>query len=124
MIPSVETYEQNGRNAPIGAMETIPNAEKRQTRPGNLLLEAVRAEHSDEVFRLLDNGAAPEIRTTEDGETPLVWGCESTSLNIKEVLLERGARVDTPDFYGVTPLTHPAVNKKHKSAAQTARTSI
>jgi ankyrin repeat protein len=100
----------------MGSLRSMLNAEKRQLRLDNLLFETVRIENINEVVRLLAMGAESEARTEGDGETPLMWACEPTSLDIMEVLLERGAKVDTPDNYGVTPLMYSAANHNTNQA--------
>jgi len=100
----------------MGSLRNMLNVDKRQTRLDNLLFEAVRTENIKEVVRLLDMGADPEARTPEDGETPLMWACEPTTLDIMEILISRGARVDRPDFSGVTPLMYAAANHNTNQA--------
>jgi uncharacterized protein len=91
----------------MGSLRTI----RRHERSNEELFQAIQKENIAGVMRALDAGADCEARTPEDGETPLMWACEPGTLNIMDLLLERGAGVNTPDFFGVTPLMYAAANE-------------
>jgi hypothetical protein len=72
----------------------------------------------DEVRNALDGGADPNAMLTSLGSRPLhmALGCLDASLEVVQLLIERGADVDAVDHRGVTPLWY-AVRWGYEEAA-------
>jgi len=73
------------------------------------LIEAAESGDRADVSRLLDQGAAVDVRAV-DGTTALHWGVRADRLDTVRVLLESGADANATDRYGVTPLYLAAEN--------------
>ena len=73
------------------------------------LADAVQGRNTQAVLSLLQNGAdvnAPQ----SDGATALHWAAYLDDAETTARLIRAGARVDTPNHYGVTPLALAAGN--------------
>lgn len=91
---------------------SLPAGASSQTGTPTRLLEAVKSRDTTAVRTLLAI-TAPEIEinaTQGDGATPLHWAAYGGELEIVELLIGRGARVDVADDHGITPLWLAAAN--------------
>ena len=59
----------------------------------------------DMTKMLLDKGANPNTVERERGRTPLHWAAFRGRKTVAEMLLAHGAKMDTRDWYGKTPLS-------------------
>ena len=73
------------------------------------LIEAAEGGDRVAVSRLLDQGAAVDVRAV-DGTTALHWAVRADRLDTVRLLLESGADAGAADRYGVTPLYLAAEN--------------
>jgi ankyrin repeat protein len=73
------------------------------------LMFAVRHSHEAIVKLLLDSGADANIARKATKETPAHIAAGDRNPNILRMLLEKGARVNVADNYGVTPLMRAAM---------------
>ncbi|KAI1416756.1 hypothetical protein F5Y13DRAFT_204139 [Hypoxylon sp. FL1857] len=79
----------------------------RDTLSGQTALEwAWEADHGAVVGVLLDNGAS--IKLQRPGYSPLIQAVCNGCSGIAQMLLQRGARIDSKDNEGMTPLSHAA----------------
>jgi len=68
------------------------------------LLDAVKRRDSEAVKALL--GQHADVNAAQpDGATALAWAVHLDESNIADLLLSSGAKVETADEYGETPLT-------------------
>src|SRR5581483_5918594 len=73
------------------------------------LLEAVKKRDPDSVAALLREHA-PVNAAQPDGATALAWAVHLDDARTAELLLGAGAKADTADEYGDTPLTLACAN--------------
>ncbi len=73
------------------------------------LVEAARANNSDRLQTLLEDGANVNGRAT-DGTTALHWAAHWDDLSMAEALIRAGAEVETTNRFDVTPLMLAAAN--------------
>jgi ankyrin repeat protein len=100
--------------AVFGALAAIGAAAAQDDAALPPLCDAAKSGDAEQVRRLLDRGADPNIRD-DQGRTPLFWACsvvargpaeDGAAPNYAEVaaiLLERGAEIDARDHIGRTP---------------------
>jgi ankyrin repeat protein len=68
------------------------------------LFVAITNEKPGIVKLLLDRGVDPNAPVFRHGRTPLYHAAETGNIEIVYLLLNKGARADTPDEMGLTPL--------------------
>jgi ankyrin repeat protein len=68
------------------------------------LMMACHFGHLEVVRELLCWQVNVNAARTSDGTTSLLWACEKGRLEIVRELLGQGAKVDSPNIYGLTPL--------------------
>ena len=68
------------------------------------LFVAITNEKIAIVKLLLDRGVDPNAPVFRHGRTPLFHAAETGNIEIVYMLLNKGARADTPDEMGLTPL--------------------
>jgi uncharacterized protein len=81
---------------------------------GPALYEAVRWSIRDEVVRLLDAGIDPDTRSGDRQSTPLM---AANNAEIAELLVKRGADVNSKDRDGRTPLVWYLIGLNRKASA-------
>src|SRR5262245_51423961 len=78
-------------------------AAQRTIAADHRLIEAAKARQAETVRTLLREGVDVNA-TYGDGSTALHWAAYWDDLSLVDLLLAAGARVDTADDHGVTPL--------------------
>lgn len=68
------------------------------------LMEVTINGDTEEVSRLLEEGADPNEQEPEGGTTALNLAADNDQLEVAQILLENGADPNLPDNYGYTPL--------------------
>lgn len=76
----------------------------------------VRAGDWQSVDYLLKSGVSPNVRDSDEGQTPLVLATIGRQLDIVESLLKFNARIDVPDNFGRTALSWAAVKGEYEIA--------
>lgn len=72
----------------------------------------------DTIKNLLDSGADPNYQFTKDGKQHYIFNClvEGNSVKTAKLFIEKGAKFDEPNSYGVTPLMEAAYYGWHRIA--------
>ena len=68
------------------------------------------------VDYLLKSGVSPNVKDSEEGQTPLVLATIGGHLDIVETLLKFGARTDSTDNFGRTALSWAAIHGEYAIA--------
>ncbi|MBE88248.1 MAG: hypothetical protein CMM76_02260 [Rhodospirillaceae bacterium] len=76
----------------------------------------VRAGDWQSVDYLLKSGVSPNVKESEEGQSPLVLATIGRHLDIVETLLQFEARIDVPDNFGRTALSWAAVKGEYEIA--------
>src|SRR5688572_6708279 len=76
--------------------------------PVATMLAAIERGDEAAVGRLLDTGTSPNLRSPATGITPLIWASNFGDLEVMELLLSRGARIDVHARGYGTPLSSAA----------------
>jgi len=77
----------------------------RGIKNGQYLLNAVKANHKDEVERLLKEAYIDVNVKDENDYTPLIWAAISNDSGIVKILLDKAGNLNVQDKYGSTPLS-------------------
>nr|WP_263323537.1 M48 family metallopeptidase [Neobacillus sp. Marseille-Q6967] len=87
-------------------IDEVMNFTEEFSAPGELtpLMEAVINGDTDEVTRLLEEGADPNEQEPEVGATALIIAADNDQTEAARILLENGADPNLADPYGYTPL--------------------
>ena len=80
------------------------------------ILGAVRAGDWQSVDYLLKSGVSPNVKESEEGQSPLILATIGRHLDIVETLLQFEARIDVPDNFGRTALSWAAVKGEYEIA--------
>ena len=79
----------------------------------NPLFGPVRIGDWQSVDYLLKSGVSPNVKDSEEGQTPLVLATIGGHLDIVETLLKFGARIDATDNFGRTALSWAAIHGEY-----------
>lgn len=119
--------EISDKSLSVGNMKSVGNihGEGRRNNSGKRsmitdelrLIEAVKTKNRALVKVLLGKFNGNIDRKDSDGKSVLFYACEDGSLNMFEMLLEKGADIDVTDNVGDT-LLHAAVKSGNKSIIQ------
>ena len=107
---------QNGHIKAVKLIETHLDSEKLQEiyeicdNKGNTPLHlACQSQKEKVVLHLVDKRRANvDTRNNLNGETPIHVAAQGKSMKIIDILLERGASIESRDTSGCTPLHHAA----------------
>src|SRR4051812_14971462 len=74
------------------------------------LIEGVKDKNKEAVSSLLKERA--DVNTSQqDGTTPLHWAAHWNDMQMADLLIRAGAKVDAANVYGVTPLSLACTNR-------------